>query len=421
MSIFRKEGGAMDEIRCDERNYLIWKWRPNGGSERTRKENAVRWGSVLTVREGSIAVFVYKGSHEYIQGPFSEKLRTGNLPVLAPLISLAYGGGSPFPAEVYFINLAEIVQIRFGVPFFEVFDPQHPEFSVPVAVRGAVSFHISDYARFIELHRLDEFDLDSFREQIRSAVSKYVKSVTANAPGKYGIPVIQLERKIAELDAEIGRLIKTRLETEFGVTVNSSDVSDIDIDTDSEGYRRLMSITRDLTGAAAAARTEAEVRNISDMQRIHSQDYEDTLRIRREEEQYGRHLETQEQHIGVHRINRQAEVGIAGAKSLGSRGQAGGGFDPAGAAAGMAVGAVIGRELAGAVSETLSPTQTPPPIPTAVYYVADSGARTGPFDLTALRQMVSAGLLTPGTLVWKAGMPQWAEAAADPDLAALFR
>lgn len=26
----KKTGGFMDEIRCDEPSYLIWKWRPTG-------------------------------------------------------------------------------------------------------------------------------------------------------------------------------------------------------------------------------------------------------------------------------------------------------------------------------------------------------------------------------------------------------
>ena len=26
----KKEGGMMDMIRCDEQDYLIWKWRPVG-------------------------------------------------------------------------------------------------------------------------------------------------------------------------------------------------------------------------------------------------------------------------------------------------------------------------------------------------------------------------------------------------------
>ena len=31
MSLLRKPnaGGFMDEIRCDESSYLIWKWHPN--------------------------------------------------------------------------------------------------------------------------------------------------------------------------------------------------------------------------------------------------------------------------------------------------------------------------------------------------------------------------------------------------------
>ena len=29
MGLFnKKEGGLMDVIRCDEQDYLIWKWRP---------------------------------------------------------------------------------------------------------------------------------------------------------------------------------------------------------------------------------------------------------------------------------------------------------------------------------------------------------------------------------------------------------
>ena len=48
MGLFNKEnnGGFMDEIRCDEPSYLIWKWNPKGSQagDNTR-ENAIRWGS----------------------------------------------------------------------------------------------------------------------------------------------------------------------------------------------------------------------------------------------------------------------------------------------------------------------------------------------------------------------------------------
>ena len=56
----KKEGGLMDVIRCDEQEYLIWKWRPSGEATSTKKENAIRYGSSLRVKDGEVAVFVYK-------------------------------------------------------------------------------------------------------------------------------------------------------------------------------------------------------------------------------------------------------------------------------------------------------------------------------------------------------------------------
>ena len=60
MGLFsRKEGGIMDVIRCDEPSYLIWKWRPNNQPiNSSNKENTIRWGSSLRVKDGEIAIFV---------------------------------------------------------------------------------------------------------------------------------------------------------------------------------------------------------------------------------------------------------------------------------------------------------------------------------------------------------------------------
>ena len=62
MSFFgsKSEGGMMDVIRCDETDYLVWKWTPNGQALTTNKENSIRWGSSLRVKDGEVAVFVYK-------------------------------------------------------------------------------------------------------------------------------------------------------------------------------------------------------------------------------------------------------------------------------------------------------------------------------------------------------------------------
>ena len=50
-----RKGGLMDEIRCDEPSYLIWKWHPSGSQPgANNRENAIRWGSSLRVKDGEV-------------------------------------------------------------------------------------------------------------------------------------------------------------------------------------------------------------------------------------------------------------------------------------------------------------------------------------------------------------------------------
>ena len=54
-----KTGGFSDVIRCDEKDYLVWKWHPNAGEEgELKRETAIRTGSTLRVKSGEVAVFV---------------------------------------------------------------------------------------------------------------------------------------------------------------------------------------------------------------------------------------------------------------------------------------------------------------------------------------------------------------------------
>lgn len=422
----KKAGSLIDEIRCDEPSYLIWKWHPAEiALGKGTRENAIRWGSSLRVRDGEVAVFVYSQyngtQQEYIEGPCDRILDTENLPVLASLVGLAYGGGTPFQAEVYFINLAQMLQVKFGVPFFDVYDPRFADFSVPVSVRGTVSFSISDYRSFVKLHRLSTFHLEDFQRQIRDAISRYVKDIVTNAPAAHNIPVIQMEGKIAPINDEVEYNLGQRLEEDFGVTVSGVDIGAIEIDKASEGYRQLMKVTRDM----AATRAQAD-----------TQDYTERLRMQREESQYVMHKQTQSAHLGAFQVEKQAEVGVAGAQALGRMGNSGAGgvtgdgFHAVSMMAGMAIGGAVGQNIAGAmnsfmqgtppVSQAQSLSTTPPPLPSVVFHVAVNGQATGPYDLPSLTKMAAAGQLNADSLVWKAGMKQWEKAGVVNDLKDLF-
>ena len=441
MGVFTKkgEGGLLDVIRCDEPSYLIWKWHPQGSiAGQNKRENAIRWGSSVRVKETEVAAFVYtKGngkSIDFIEGPIDGYLRTSNLPGLINILGLAYDGKSPFQAEIYFINLAEVIQTKFAVPFFDVFDPRFADYSVPVVVRGTITFKIKDYRTFVKKHSLSSFTIQQLQAEIKDFLSNTVKGVVANSPSTYNIPAIQIERQITAIESSVYGISKTKLEDQYGIFPTSIDIATIEIDKTSDGYHHLMQVTQEISTARIHAQAQADIRNIQEMQQINIEHARESLRIEREESQYAQHIQTQSANILAHQLNQQAEVGIAGANALGQMGVHGaaeihdGSLNPVGMMTGMAMGGAIGKNIAsmigGMMNDINQPQapKTPPPVDenSSFYYVAISGTATGPFSVAQLAQMAKETTFLPTTLVWKPGLKEWVTAQTIPELVLAF-
>ena len=421
----------MDVIRCDEQEYLVWKWRPKGADvNSTSRENSIRYGSSLRVKDGEVAVFVYKQKNgtlqDFIEGPYDDTLKTANFPVLANIVGAAWGGSSPFQAEVYFINLAGNVQIRFAVPYFDVFDPRFLDFAVPVAVRGSIMFNITDYKAFIKLQRLINFDLEAFKKQVKDAVVKYVKGFVTNAPSQYGIPVLQLERKVLEVNELIQQKLSPLFKDDFGVNLKRLDISAIDPDKESEGYMELRNVTADQQRRTINAQTDVGIKNLNATQAINAENMAETLRIQREEAQRAQRLQTETNFIGAHALDQQTDVLKTGAANLGQMGNmgGGGGMNPAGIMTGMMMGGALGGQMAGMMNQMGNAMQgqmnTPPPIPTVAYMIAVNGTQSGPFNMQQLQQLVQQGQVNANTYVWKQGMANWELAGNVQELKSLF-
>ena len=429
----KKEGGMMDMIRCDEQEFLIWKWRPEGNEvNSTNKENSIRYGSSLRVKDGELAVFVYKQKEgemqDFIVGPYDQTIETANFPILTSIVGLAFGGDSPFQAEIYFINLSGNMQLKFGIPYFDVFDPRFIDFAVPIAARGTITFNITDYKGFIKLNRLINFELDDFNKQIKDAVTKYVKGLITNIPADKGMPVLQMERKILEINDIISGYLKSRLENDFGVNMKGFDLSAIEADKESEGYAELRKMTAEQTIKTTVAQTDVNIKNLEDIQEINAQNMEETLRVQREEAQRAQKLQTETNFMGVHALNQQTDVLKTGAESLGQMGNigggGGGGMNPAGMMTGMMMGGAMGNQMAGMMNnmgQNMNQQQnTPPPPPQIQYSVSVNGQTAGPFNWQQLQQMIQNGQLTKNTHVWKQGMSAWEVAGNVQELASLF-
>ncbi len=432
-----KEGGFMDVIRCDEPEYLVWKWRPSGEALSTKKENAIRYGSSLRVKDGELAVFVYKNKkdgvlQDFIEGPYDQTIKTKNFPVLTSIVGLAFGGESPFQAEIYFMNLSGNIQLKFGIPQFDIFDFRHPDFGVPVMVRGTATFNITDYKNFIKLNRLIDFDLDSFKAQIKDTVVRKAKSIVLSKCDNDQIPVVQIERKIDVISEAVENKLSDIMKDDFGVNLKRFDFNAVEIDKESEGYIELKRITADESSKTIAAAGDVNRKNIADQQRINADNMEEALRIQREEAQRAQKLQTESGFIAAHQMNLQADVAKTAADSMGKMGSGAGGaggagggmMDPGSMMASMAMGGAVGSGMAGMMGNMMQgmndPKQSPPPAPNVQYSISQNGQQSGPFSYNELQMLVTQGKLTKETYVWKQGMSDWVFAGQVNELSSLF-
>jgi excisionase family DNA binding protein len=91
------------------RNALVHRFPESG-------PGTFRIGSQVIVREGQIAVFFREGRALDSFPPGRHTITTGNIPLLIDLIGRAFDGRTPFPAEVYFVNVREFPDVKWGTP-----------------------------------------------------------------------------------------------------------------------------------------------------------------------------------------------------------------------------------------------------------------------------------------------------------------
>ncbi|MFN7974194.1 MAG: SPFH domain-containing protein [Acidobacteriota bacterium] len=82
-------------------------WRFTAGGE-------IKMGAQLVVAESQSAVFFRDGKALDVFGAGRHTLTTNNIPLLTSLLSLPFGGKSPFRADVYYVNRKTFTNLKWG-------------------------------------------------------------------------------------------------------------------------------------------------------------------------------------------------------------------------------------------------------------------------------------------------------------------
>ena len=80
------------------------------------KDQEIKNGAQLIVRESQAAVFVHEGQIADQFPPGRYTIDGGNTPILSKLGAWKYGFNSPFKSEVYFVNTKQFTDLKWGTP-----------------------------------------------------------------------------------------------------------------------------------------------------------------------------------------------------------------------------------------------------------------------------------------------------------------
>jgi membrane protease subunit (stomatin/prohibitin family) len=339
----------------------------------------LRLGSQLIVKPGQVAFFVYRGKvcDEVAEGAIT--LKTANVPLLTKLISIPFGGDSPFQAEVWFVNKLAKLDTKWGTPSpIQVEDPQYG-IILPMRAYGQYGFRVCD-ARLFLTTLLGAFPTFS-DEQIKQYFRGKVMSTIATQIGTLFNERISFLNISAYLD-ELSETAKQRITPvmeRFGIYLETFFFESLNVPENDPSYLKLKQIKE----------KSAELNVV------------------------GR---------DIYQLDKSMDVLKAAASNEGMAGlmmQTG-----LGTGMGVMMGAQLGAQ-AGQMMTTLPPAghAAPPPMPTAApvqFHVALNGQQLGPFPAPVLQQMISAGTFNSASLVWRHGMAGWQPASTVPELAALF-
>lgn len=345
-------------------------------------------------------------------------------------------------------NLSKGSQVNFAIPYFDVFDPRLIDHGVPCSVHGSIVYSIDDMDLFHQINKNESYSDETFKNKLRGQVTKFVKSVVANAPSDAQIPVVQIERKIMEISDLVQQRVTSQVERLFGITVRSLDITNIIIDKDSRGYREMRALTAELEKESKMAQHNANISNFNlqnslnqdalkaqsdlnidamrrqqelnlgtqeELQDMQLENQRETMRIQREEMQRASRLQTEQTFLGAHQANLNAGIlnnatdnGINAFRQQQS----------------MGGGNMIGKNSPGGGMPQMGEMpqmNAAQAVPQVQYMVGVNGQPAGPFNWVQLQQMVQGGQLTQQSLVWKQGMQAWELAGSVAELVPLFQ
>lgn len=221
----------IDRVKYDgPSDIFAWRWPHDG----------LVWGTQVIVNQAQQAVFYKDGKALDVLEPGRHTLETANIPLLEHLVNIPFGNQTPFAAEIYFVNKAVNLAMKWGTQEpIPVLDPVY-KVLVPVRAFGQFGMKITDAKKFITqlVGTVDSFDsqqvCDYFRGHLMSRIKDFISDKIVND----GISILTISTQLNEMSAALKHDISAEFER-FGIEIVNFYLSSINVPQDDDSVVRL--------------------------------------------------------------------------------------------------------------------------------------------------------------------------------------
>jgi len=302
-------------------NELVWKWSPENGN--FKRSNQLRIGSQLVVNESQDA-FMFKGGKLLdVFGAGTHTLTSLNIPFLADVIGLAFGGDTPFTAEVFYVNKALSQDAKWGLMPFNIVEPNF-KVPIPITCRGSYSVKIVDSRKFLtEIVGVSSlYNQLELKKLFRGIITESTKNAIWKLSKDLGLGPLELEYMVKELSNSIQPAVKFAM-SKYGLEICFFSVEGISVVDEDERVKKI----------------------VEDYHRIMSEDMEEKLRLKRRAEQ-----------LNVYKVERTFDTTEAAATNIGGGegGDGSGGSGILGTVVGLGMAMPLANQVGGMVQNQMN-------------------------------------------------------------------
>ena len=192
--------------------------------------------SQVMVYESQEAIFVKNGQALDVFGPGRHELETANVPLLKKFFAGIFGGKTPFPCDVYFINKVNVLDFIWGTDSpIDLSDPKYPML-VSVRANGQTAFRIADSRRFVVkvVGMLKEYTAETLKKTVKGLIMAPVKECIAQTITEKQVSILEVTSRLTDISATIEEKLNARI-ADYGIrlehfNVNAIKASDGDYD-----------------------------------------------------------------------------------------------------------------------------------------------------------------------------------------------